>query len=331
MIVICESQKENYNAGPKAPRDVSNILSTKYNCEVKSFFVNTSKKKSRILSFIKKNFFCLTFNSDDIILVQMPFLRTKVFERFVERNKVVLLIHDLVGLRYDDIRKENAEISIYKKAFKIISHNENMTKYLIDRGVNADNIVNLELFDYLTNDFECKKKSCFDSTIVYAGNLNLKKAPFIEYLDKINMNFNLYGIGFQKENSSKIKYLGAFSPEKLPSVMVGDLGLVWDGEPNQVDSTYGVKKYTKYNNPHKVSCYIAAGIPVIVWREAAIASFVKKNNIGYCIEELNDINKLNFLDYNEKLQNVKVISEKVRNGYYLEAAIEKILKDDENV
>ena len=111
---------------------------------------------------------------------------------------------------------------------------------------------------------------------------------------------NLYGVGIDKDINNKIKYLNKYSPDELPNKIVGDLGLIWDGNYDESDENEGFKNYTKYNNPHKLSCYIAAGLPVIVWEQSAVADFVNKYNIGYTIKNLYDINKINLTDYTTK-------------------------------
>ena len=88
-----------------------------------------------------------------------------------------------------------------------------------------------------------------------------------------------------------------------------------------------MKRYTKYNNPHKLSCYLASGVPVIAWEKAAIADFINENNIGYTINSIYDINNISILDWNKKLENVKVISKNVRSGYYTKKIFEDIVKD----
>ena len=72
---------------------------------------------------------------------------------------------------------------------------------------------------------------------------------------------------------------------------------------------------------------MAAGIPVIAWKKAAISEFIKKNNIGYLIDQISDINNLDFSDYNEKLKNTKKMQVKVRNGYFTKTVINEILND----
>ena len=86
----------------------------------------------------------------------------------------------------------------------------------------------------------------------------------------------------------------------------------------------------KYNNPHKVSMYLAAGIPVIIWKEAALADFIEKNNLGYTIDSLSELNdiksKMTDEEYNQKLKNAKNISDKIKNGSFLKNAISNLNK-----
>ena len=209
-----------------------------------------------------------------------------------------------------------------------------MKIYLVERGIKKENIFVLELFDYLCNSNIVERKSELDKEfkVIYAGNLIETKSPFIYQINqnKINFTIDLYGKGVEKNISDKISYKGAFSPDELPSKLEGDLGLVWDGNFDESDENQKMKNYTKYNNPHKLSCYIAAGIPVIVWRKAAIADLVDKYNIGYKISNIYDINNLDLSDYDKKLKNVRELSKKVRTGYFTTRVMDEILKDMEN-
>ena len=104
---------------------------------------------------------------------------------------------------------------------------------------------------------------------------------------------------------------------------------MWDGNLDESDEEESFKKYTKYNNPHKLSCYIAAEMPVIVWKKAAISELVEKYNIGYTISNVYEINNINFEDYDKKIENIKRISQKVKNGYFTEKIMKEVLKDIE--
>ena len=144
----------------------------------------------------------------------------------------------------------------------------------------------------------------------------------------MNFRLNLFGIGLDKDLGEKRKYFGAFSSEDL-SVLRGDIGLVWDGNCDESDENVGFKRYQRYNNPHKMSLYLAAGIPVIVWAKAATAEFVKKNNVGYVINSVYDINKLDFADYETKRKNAQKIGGRLRSGHYTMRVINEALRYEE--
>ena len=188
------------------------------------------------------------------------------------------------------------------------------------------------VFDYLSNNFKenNKKINLNNIKVIYAGNLKKEKCPFIYELNekKLKYSFNLYGLGIDKEllkKNKKINYRGSFDPENIEFIY-GDIGLVWDGHIDESDEDESFKNYTRYNNPHKLSCYIARGLPVIVWRKSAISEFVIKNNIGYTISNLYDINNLDFSDIEEKRKNAMVLSRKLRSGYYTKKIIDEIVE-----
>lgn len=338
MSVKCT---ENFHAGQKAPSDIVKILSEKYESKliffedkpVKMLHSKIHMRTRYFWSFIKSRI------SHDIVLLQFPMpenskILNKLFifnMKFLNKKKTIILIHDINGARYQDKELYKNEIARINQAKYIIAHNEIMKQKLVEDGVTSK-IYTLELFDYLCDYDNTVKPSKFDlknPIIVYAGNLSEKKSPFIHELDPKKMNFTLklYGIGIEKNINKKIVYVDKFNPEELPNKLEGNLGLIWDGLANDSDSSIGMKNYTKINNPHKLSCYMAAGLPVIVWQQSAISHFVKKYNVGYIIDNIYDINKLDLSDLEEKINNVKKIQNKVRNGMYTKEVIDKILAD----
>ena len=74
---------------------------------------------------------------------------------------------------------------------------------------------------------------------------------------------------------------------------------------------------------------MATGIPVIVWKESALASFVEENKIGYTVNSLSELEEIfkNMTkeDYENLINSVKVIQNKVINGKYILTAVERIL------
>lgn len=332
MIVISKYACNQLNAGPKAKVDVEKILKEKFGATIKTFKYTEKEQDNKIKKLslkIKKTLFALkNLKKDELTVIQVPFSN----ELFITKNvkNKIALIHDLDGIRREDKELNKREVEFLKTCQYIIAHNKKMKEYLQTQGIEANKIYVLELFDYLCEGTTQELKEDENEKIIaYAGNLVSNKSPFLYQLETEKMNFTLalYGRGIKEDINKKIKYNGAFQPEELPNKIQANLGLVWDGNLDESDEKETFKNYTKYNNPHKLSCYIAAGIPVIVWEKAAIADFVKKENIGYTIHNIYDINKLDFSDYSLKKENVQKLKQKVRTGFYTSRVIEEILEN----
>lgn len=332
MVVISKYSCDEFNAGPKAKVDIEEILNENVSIHLETLKFNTKVLKNKIgkliLCFRQLIFALKVSKINEEKIIQLPFRK---IDFFLRNNKNIFIIHDIEGLRYNNLNILKQEINQYRKADYLIVHNDKMKEYLIKKGIDKNKIKVLDVFDYLVknNDEIIKKNNLKNIQVVYAGNLVKEKSPFLHQIDKekINFNFNLYGVGVSNDINEKMKYKGSFEPDILPNKLEGDLGLVWDGNYDESDENNGFKNYTKYNNPHKLSCYIAAGLPVIVWRKAAISDLVKKYNIGYTISNIYDINNINFSDYNEKLKNIQDLSKKVRSGYFTKRVMKEIFND----
>lgn len=324
MKVISAIYDEKKNAGPKAPSDIDKILIKEYSATTKSILRTGNFKLKILFEFIKLHF------SRDIIVLQYPLIFKEISYDLLNKNKTIILIHDINSLRNMNNDNLYKEINILSKFKYIIVHNNKMKEYLISKGINNSNLYVLELFDYLANS-NLNEKYNFDKKnimLLYPGNLKKEKSPFIYQLnsDKMNFKINLYGLGIDNDISNRLIYKGSFQPENINSLK-GDVGLIWDGNFDESDENDTYKNYTKYNNPHKLSCCLAIGIPVIVWRKAAIADFVKKYDVGYTISNLYDINTIDFSDYDTKRKNAIEIGKKVRDGYYTKRVMDNIINN----
>ena len=322
-ISLARYNSGELNAGPKAKLDVENILKEDYNCLCKSYNIDDNNIIEKIIKILKKTFFIITkCNNNKTIIIQWPFTINKLYERFL-KNQIVF-VHDVNGIRKNDVEILKKEIEFFNKSKTVIVHNNNMKNYLVENGLDENKVKILEVFDYLTSSNIVEKQTEINSlSLVYSG--NTKKSPFLFELDEKLMNFkiNLYGVlGSEEINNYKIEYKGKYKPDDGPSVIEGNLGLVWDGNLDSKDENDNLKRYTKYNSPHKLSCYLAANLPVVVWSKSAISEFVKQNNIGYVIDSLYDLNNLDYSDYEVKVQNAKEIGEKIRRGYYTRRVLE---------
>ena len=122
-------------------------------------------------------------------------------------------------------------------------------------------------------------------------------------------------------------YNGSFSPEELVSHLEGSFGLVWDGiSAETCAGAFG--EYLRINNPHKLSLYLAAGLPVIIWKEAALAPFVAENKVGFAVSSLYEIrdvvDRLPDNEYQTMKENAKQIGLHLRKGQYLLTALSKV-------
>ena len=212
-----------------------------------------------------------------VLVVQAPFTTKRIIPTRRKYEKIVI-IHDIEGLRSGSNRILLKETQFYNSFEKIIVHNERMKEYLTDHGIDNNKMIAIEFFDYLCNSNNIKEvnniKVGQNINVVYMGNLSYKKAPFLRQLESERMKFkiNAYGNDGDDIQNGNIYLKGSLLPDDAPSNIIGDFGLVWDGNIDESDEYVGAKNYTKYNNPHKLSCYLAAGLPVIVWEKAAIAA-----------------------------------------------------------
>ena len=227
------------------------------------------------------------------------------------------------------------EIGMINQFRTIIVHNSRMKKWLADRGIPEEKMVMLEMFDYLAEKEEQtskpKKENCEESgeyTIAFAGNLG--KSRFLDQLiDSENgsaLRFALYGIQPSEKIQKSGFYKGVESPDRLPNVLEGDFGLVWDGESLE-EGQEAAGRYLRYNCPHKFSLYMAAGMPVIVGKQSAMAEITERETLGITVGSLRELPgklaELSAEDYREMQENAQRIKERVRQGKYLEDALKK--------
>lgn len=344
-----DSAKANH-AGSKAVSDCENIMA---NLGYKKIKISSSKfKKIRFIAKIEKAMQLLILSylpKNSVLVIRHPiYIRRnyfKILRKLHKKNiKLVFLIHDLESLRQllpNSHLFEKRDYEMYKIADYIIAHNNKMKEYLIDKcGVSENKIIELGVFDYLVNNTkECintgNSKDNYKDNIelIVAGNLSYEKSGYVYNLASVlpdNMSLNLYGVNFDEKRSrstSNCKYMGTFDADELPDIISGSYGIVWDGP--SVDRCEGnTGNYLKYNNPHKVSLYIAAGIPIIIWNQAAMADFVKENKIGIAVESLSEIpfrlSRITYDEYAEFKKNIMNLSKKIKSGYFLTNALKVI-------
>jgi hypothetical protein len=235
----------------------------------------------------------------------------------------VALIIDIDGLRDNDDKLFEKEVQLLKKFSLLIAHNAAMKDILLQQLPSAK-ISCINIFDYpvkpVLGTVKISNKVCF------AGNLN--KATFVNRLNEIpTVRFNVYGPcpDVSLKDSDTIFYKGVVLPDKLPAELEGSFGLVWDGDLLDV-----CDNYLRYNNPHKLSLYVTAGLPVIVWEHSAIAAFVNLYDIGFTINSIREIpekvQQMSKERFDTMQQNALAIGKKTAGGYFLKSMINELRK-----
>lgn len=224
-------------------------------------------------------------SAGDIIVYQYPSYNSYRFElTFVQRlknrgAKVVLLIHDSELLRGNNIPEE---LDLFNQADWLITHSQQMEQQFHEMGIKTP-MLTKPLFDYLVTTSVALEDS-LDKRIVFAG--NIQKSIFLSNWQS-QAKVAAFGTKGELQLSSGVSYCGTFQQEDLLKEMPKNcFGIAWDDDLHQGGN---YQNYTRYNAPHKVSLYLALGLPVIVWKESAIAAWIAEYQLGFAIGSLEEI------------------------------------------
>jgi hypothetical protein len=292
-----------------------------------SFHVSTKNnfftKIARIWKAIGMSYRC---PKASIVLFQLPvmtkaewFLLNRLKTKGVE---LVGLIHDIDGLRDGNEILLEQELERMKAFTCLVAHNSVM-RFWLEEKLPYNRILSLDLFDYPCPAFEPVVRQQSPAICIAA---NFAKAGFVYRLPErgTDLAVHLYGpnlntAAFSSANNH-IHFEGVHPPQQLPALLKGSFGLVWDGD--DIETCAGnTGNYLRYNSPHKASLYLAAGLPLIVWEESAIAGYVVDKGIGILISSLTElyqkIEALSETDYQLMLGRIRPVRTKIIEGGYL--------------
>lgn len=329
-VVITVNEIETNNAGPKAKTDIDKILKSKDDFQVINLAFNWHSKflKLRYVTWDIPHLM-RTISADEIFF-QFPSYSRTLMDSFIKNirrytdARLIFIVHDLESLRnfsYDPTYKPE-EMKWLREADGLIVHNPSMAKWLKKNGIDTPMAI-LGFFDYL-NPQPINKSAELDGSVCFAG--NLKKASFLAKLPK-KLALDVFGPNFNTELQDRVNYKGVYSPDELPKYLKEDFGLIWDGD--SIDECNGLfGNYLRYNCPHKASLYLSSGLPIIVWKKAAIAEYVEQYNLGYTINSLSELPKvmsqLNENKYWQMKGNVLELAERLRKGQNILSAVKRL-------
>lgn len=337
---LCYISRNYYNltsAGNKAKTDNEDTL-------VKMGAINLglprSIRNSKILAFFLDLIgilrACILLKKDDVLFLQYPVKKYFSFLCHVAHLKgarTVSLIHDLGSFRRKKLTIQK-EINRLSNSDYIIASNEKMKGWLEEHGLQKP-VGALGLFDYRSAS-KCSEEVTEREQVkvVYAGALSMKKNSFLVELSKTLNHWQLLVCGNKEglqglQDNPQITYQGFVPSEEFIKHIDADFGLVWDGDSlDGCSGEYG--QYLKWNSPHKVSFYLRAGLPLIIWKEAAVAPIIEETGAGITIgslEELDDkLKAFTLEDYQKMKVNTVIMAKRLNEGYFLHQALEEFNK-----
>lgn len=226
--------------------------------------------------------------------------------------KKTAIIHDM-----NSVRVAGCLSSTEKRALsyfdKLHVHSENMKTFLADKLDKRIEYRVIGCFPYIAAPNEEDRKA--SKQVVFAGNLD--KSKFLQSFIYCDSPLDIFLYGQTKNEYSfvgRADYLGRFMPDDIQHLK-GSWGLVWDGESSETCSGY-YGEYLKIIAPHKFSMYIAADLPVIVWKKSAMAPLVEKYGVGVTVDSLQNVDKeiskyMNGSSYDEMVNNVRCFAKQM--------------------
>lgn len=340
LFFLHRDEARSNHAGSKAVRDAEVIFTQLGMSPLPVYSAGSAQGLKRKLCHGAQLSRLFTLPAESVLFIQYPMYRMK--RDYVEllrqvkvfrKLRLVFLVHDLEMIRH--AFPENPDLALRDRemlsaADAIIVHNDRMADLLVsDHHVDQGKLVSLGLFDYLIPKEPDGSSVKEDSkSICIAGNLSPDKSGYIKGLIDLlpnDIQLNLYGVNFDQSLAGpNCVYHGSFDADVLPGMLDSSYGLVWDGPvPDTCAGHMG--NYMRFNDPHKVSLYISAGIPVIIWNEAALAGFVNEKNIGFSVSSLKEIPErlraVTACEYRSYISNLYPLKKQVRDGFFLKNAV----------
>lgn len=343
IYALGQRSGETYDAAGKAISDVYHILG-EFDAKVIWNMPKKCNKYLKILDIPYLTFFLLgKVGSNDYIFFSIPEngFKIKLIKKLqkIKKYQIVCFVNDINAFRYGNFEAEEVqtrmreEISLIGVADKVIAPNKNTIKLFEKFGIDSQ-MFPVGVWDYLVDEDTCHRiqenaEKKFDSKIkiAFAGNLN--KSEFLWNLDENdNIEFELWGKldTNRKPLPKQCHYHGVLPSEKVPeAISFCDYGLVWDGTgKNEIAG--GLGEYLRYNNSHKCGLYLASQLPVIVWEESGMADFVRENQCGITIKNLQELSQKVGETGSFNKEMLEKIGTNIRKGTYLHSVFEKVFK-----
>lgn len=269
------------NAASKAPNDVREIC-RRMGLDTVDLAINGGSAE-KALSAVRASSRLLVASgsreSGDGMVVQYPlgFPLDGLMRLTARAGRRVAFVHDIETLRGDT--SPDLDIRNLRRYDAIISPTTAMTDWLRTLLLDGPPIYTLGMYDYLlSDDIDLPSPDSRPSNLYFVGQLG--KAQFLYTLRDTAAPLVVFGPNCVPEKlPAHVTWRGVLDMERPRLPALDGFGLLWDGESgDQLAGAFG--RYLAYNAPHKLSFYIASGLPVIVPPHSAVADLVLEAGVG---------------------------------------------------
>lgn len=300
---------EHWGASSKAPSDIEQLV-LQQGYKALPLMLNPMRGKlSNWISVLWQLITKVRSLPKSVLFIQFPSIHPIILRLalpFIKKHYLIALLHDINSIRVDGKLSSNERI-LLSQFQELHVHSDNMRTYFEARLRSGIKYHVLDCFPYLAAPNQEPRH--LSKEICFAGNLN--KSVFLEDFIKSerNIDFILYGTWTNNvaDKYNNVSYLGCFTSENVQHLK-GSWGLVWDGVSlDACSGNWG--EYLKIIAPHKFSMYLVAELPLIVWKESAMAKLVEQNKIGITINTLTEladrISHISSEEYDNMISNIR--------------------------
>ncbi|TYC50657.1 beta-1,6-galactofuranosyltransferase [Weissella muntiaci] len=270
----------------------------------------------------------------DMVIVQYPLwinnfnfeLEFVSYLRDVRKAKVVALVWDVISWVSDGRKRDysnDGSLKILNEFNLVIAPNPKMIGRLRVEGKVRTPMLSMDLSDFVYEG--PTRKHHLEKQIYYVA-AGIDKAFVNEYEATTPINF-IGQNSFGADLPDYINLLGQMESSEIPFNLGNGFGLLY--YPIGDQRYKGKHYYGQFNNPMKLSLYLASGLPVITLANTAHAKWIKEQGGGLVIEELSEldaaVNKVTPAQYDQMIENLEPWKKAVSTGFFSkQAALEAI-------
>ena len=270
----------------------------------------------------------------DIVVYQSPSWNGREFDQlFIEKCKIlnvklITFVHDVPPLMFADSNYYLLPeyIDMYNQSDVLILPSEKMKKKLLEEGLKVEKVITQDMWDHPFNDFLYQPQ--FEKKLFFAG--SIERFPHLQSWD---YDLPLHIFSDSNYDTEQLYFEGWKSDsEMMLTLSRGGFGLVWGTQENPLDEP----EYYQLNASHKLSSYLAAGIPVIVPAYLTMADVVKNKGLGFVVstmaEAVKVVENCSLEEYQQMVEKIKMTSFLIRQGFFTKSALtQAIMKLDDDI